>query len=36
MPQQFLLHLDVSARASQHRRVRMSKRMPTNLSDSSP
>lgn len=36
MPQQFLLHLDVSTRTSQHRRVRVSKRMPTNLSDSSP
>jgi hypothetical protein len=36
VPQQFLLHLDVSARASQHRRVRMSKRMPINLSDPTP
>jgi len=36
MPQQFLMHLDVCARASQHGRVRVSKRMPTNLSDSSP
>ena len=36
VPQQFLLDLNVGACASQHRRVRMTKRVPTDFPNTSP